>query len=79
MRPAWGPGFAMIDRISVELRDARQLTHHVRLLIDGAAVGEGLTAVQAHILLGEVLDRVTPRSAKRAGDEHGSREKRAAV
>ena len=49
MRPAWGPGFAMINRICVELETPGDSRTMFRLLINGAAVGEGLTAVQASI------------------------------
>jgi hypothetical protein len=30
-----------------------------RLRIDGKPIGEGLTAVQAHLLIGEILERIT--------------------
>jgi hypothetical protein len=30
-----------------------------RLLIDDRVIGGGLSAVQAHILIGDILDRVT--------------------
>ena len=37
-----------------------------RLLLDSRAIGEGLTAAQAHVLVGEILDRITrPRAQAR--------------
>jgi len=55
----------MISRILVELETPGDSRSMFRLMIDDKAVGEGLTAAQAHILVGEVLDRVTlPRPAR---------------
>jgi hypothetical protein len=66
----------MIKRICVELETPGDSRTMFRLLINDNAVGEGLTAVQAHILIGEVFDRVTlPRSGRRAAVEHAAREK----
>jgi hypothetical protein len=63
----------MIGRILVELETPGDSRTLFRLLIDDKVVGRGLTAVQAHILVGEVLDRISlprqrmpePQSAKR--------------
>jgi len=56
----------MINRISVELETPGDSRSLFRLMIDDKAIGEGLTAAQAHILVGEVLDRVTlPRQKPR--------------
>jgi hypothetical protein len=56
----------MIHRILVELETPGDSRTMFRLVIDDKAVGEGLTAVQAHILVGEVLDRITlPRGTSR--------------
>ena len=49
----------MICRILVELETPGDSRTLFRLLIDDKVVGRGLTAVQAHLLVGEVLDRVT--------------------
>jgi hypothetical protein len=53
-----------VERIVIELEapgDSRSL---FRLRLDDKVVGEYLTAVQAHLLVGEILDRITlPRSS----------------
>jgi len=53
-----------VERIITELEipgDSRSL---FRLRLDNTVVGENLTAVQTHILVGEILDRITlPRVA----------------
>ena len=55
-------------RISVVIElempgDSRSL---FRLRLDNRVVGENLTAVQTHLLIGEILDRITlPRPAER--------------
>jgi hypothetical protein len=37
-----------------------------RLRLDNKGVGENLTAVQTHLLVGEILDRITlPRASER--------------
>jgi hypothetical protein len=55
-----------VERIIIELEipgDSRSL---FRLRLDNKVVGENLTAVQTHILIGEILDRITlPRPADR--------------
>ncbi len=54
----------MIGRIVVELEAPGDSRTMFRLLIDDKVMGEGLTAAQAHILVGEVLDGITlPRGA----------------
>ena len=49
----------MIGRISVELETPGDSRTMFRLRIDDKVVANGLTAVQAHLLVGEVLDRIT--------------------
>jgi hypothetical protein len=55
-----------VETIIIELEipgDSRSL---FRLRLDNKVVGENLTAVQTHILIGEILDRITlPRPADR--------------
>jgi hypothetical protein len=65
-------GMPMIGHIVVELEAPGDSRSMFRLLMDSTVVAEGLTAAQAHILVGEVLDRITlPRrgveAAKRPG------------
>lgn len=46
-----------VERIVLETPgDSRTM---FRLLLGNAVVGENLTAVQAHVLVGEILDRIT--------------------
>ena len=52
-------GMPMIGQIVVELEAPGDSRSMFRLLIDSTVVAEGLTAAQAHILVGEVLDRIT--------------------
>ena len=59
----------MICRILVELETPGDSRTLFRLLIDDKVVGRGLTAVQAHILVGEVLDRITLPRQRTAGPE----------
>jgi len=49
----------MIRRITVELDTPGDSRTMFRLHIDNQLVADGLTAVQAHLLVGEVLDRIT--------------------
>jgi hypothetical protein len=49
----------MISRIILELENPGDSRTMFRIFIDGALVGENLTAVQAHIIVGEALDRIT--------------------
>jgi hypothetical protein len=59
-------GRISVERIVIELEipgDSRSL---FRLWLDKKVVGENLTAVQTHLLVGEILDRITlPRPAER--------------
>ena len=58
-------GKVSVERIVVEIEipgDSRRL---FRLRLDNNVVGENLTAVQTHLLVGEILDRITlPRPAE---------------
>jgi hypothetical protein len=49
----------MPDRITIETETPGDFRSMFRLLIDDKVIGEGLSAVQAHILIGDILDRVT--------------------
>lgn len=52
-----------VERIIVELEIPGDSRSMFRLRLDDAIVGENLTAAQAHLLVGEILDRITiPRS-----------------
>jgi hypothetical protein len=54
----------MINRIVLELETPGDSRTLFRLSVGDNVVGESLTAVQAHILIGEVLDRIAlPRQA----------------
>jgi hypothetical protein len=59
-------GRISVKRIVIELEipgDSRSL---FRLRLDNKVVGENLTAVQTHLLVGEILDRITlPRASER--------------
>ena len=56
----------MVKRILVELETPGDSRSMFRLLLDNEIVGENLTAVQAHLLIGEVFDRIAlPRQAAR--------------
>jgi hypothetical protein len=59
-------GRISVERIVIELEipgDSRSL---FRLRLDNKVAGENLTAVQTHLLVGEILDRITlPRPVER--------------
>jgi hypothetical protein len=48
-----------VERIVVELETPGDSRSRFRLRLDDKVVGENLTAVQAHLLVGEILDRIT--------------------
>jgi hypothetical protein len=53
-----------VERIVIELETPGDSRSLFRLRLDNKVVGENLTAVQAHLLVGEILDRITlPRSS----------------
>ena len=45
----------MPDRITIETETPGDFRSMFRLLIDDKVIGEGLSAVQAHILIGDIL------------------------
>ena len=56
-----------IERIVLELETPGDSRSMFRLRLDERIVGEGLTAAQAHILIGEILDRMTLPRPKTTG------------
>ena len=48
-----------IERIVIELETPGDSRSLFRLRLDDKVGGENLTAVQAHLLVGEILDRMT--------------------
>jgi hypothetical protein len=48
-----------VERIVIELESPGDSRSQFRLRLDDKVVGENLTAVQAHLLVGEILDRIT--------------------
>jgi hypothetical protein len=54
----------MIERIVIEAETPGDSRTMFRVLMDKRVIGENLTAAQAHLIVGELLDRITiPRSA----------------
>jgi hypothetical protein len=54
-----------VERIVIELETPGDSRSLFRLRLDYKVVGENLTAVQAHLLVGEILDRITlPRPSE---------------
>jgi hypothetical protein len=49
----------LVERIVIELETPGDSRSLFRLRLDNKVVGENLTAVQAHLLVGEILDRIT--------------------
>jgi hypothetical protein len=59
-------GRITIERIVIELETPGDSGSLFRLRLDNKVVGANLTAVQTHVLVGEILDRITlPRSSER--------------
>jgi hypothetical protein len=48
----------MVRRIVIELETPGDSRTMFRLRIDGSLIADDLTAVQAHILVGEILERI---------------------
>ena len=48
-----------VERIVIELETPGNSRSLFRLRLDNKVVGENLTAVQVHLLVGEILDRIT--------------------
>jgi hypothetical protein len=56
----------MIERIVIETETPGDSRTMFRVRMDDLLLGESLTAAQAHLIVGEVLDRITlPRPAKK--------------
>jgi hypothetical protein len=59
-------GRISVERVVIELQTPGDSRSLFRLKLDNKIVGENLTAVQTHLLVGEILDRITlPRPAER--------------
>ena len=53
----------MVRQIVIEAETPGDSRTMFRLRIDASAIAEGLTAVQAHVLVGEILERIAvPKS-----------------
>jgi hypothetical protein len=50
---------AMIERIVIETEAPGDSRTMFRVRMDDLVLGENLTAAQAHLIVGEVLDRIT--------------------
>jgi hypothetical protein len=48
-----------VEQIVIELETPGDSRSLFRLRLDKKVVGENLTAAQAHLLIGEILDRIT--------------------
>jgi hypothetical protein len=60
----------MIKRIVIELETPGDSRTMFRVRMDDLVIGQNLTAAQAHIIVGEVLDRITiPRSRRKPSQE----------
>jgi len=54
----------MVRQIVIEAETPGDSRTMFRLRIDASAIAEGLTAVQAHVLVGEILERIAvPQSS----------------
>jgi hypothetical protein len=59
-------GRISVERIVIEFQTPGDSGSLFRLRLDNKVVGENLTAVQTHLLVGEILDRITlPRPSER--------------
>ena len=57
----------MVRQIAIELETPGNSRTMFRLRIDGAPIADDLTAAQAHVLVGEILERITlPKSSEGA-------------
>jgi len=53
----------MVREIVIEAETPGDSRTMFRLRIDASSIAEGLTAIQAHVLVGEILERITvPKS-----------------
>jgi hypothetical protein len=63
-------GLVMIERIIIELETPGDSRTMFRVRMDDQMIGQNLTAAQAHLIVGEVLDRITiPRSARKPSEK----------
>jgi hypothetical protein len=61
---------AMIERIVIEIETPGDARTMFRVLMDNLVIGQNLTAAQAHLIVGEVLDRITlPRPTKKLSEQ----------
>jgi hypothetical protein len=51
----------MFNRIVIEADTSDVSRSLFRLLVDGHLIAEGLTGAQVRLLIGQVLNRITPR------------------
>jgi hypothetical protein len=59
-------GRISVERVVIELQIPGDSGSLFRLRLDNKVVGENLTAVQTHLLVGEILDRITlPRATQK--------------
>jgi hypothetical protein len=59
-----------IERIVIETETPGDSRTMFRVRIDDLVLGQNLTAAQAHLIVGEVLDRITlPRPAKKQSEQ----------
>jgi hypothetical protein len=66
MAAAW----AMIERIVIESETPGDSRTMFRVRMNDLVIGQNLTAAQAHLIVGEVLDRITvPRPAKKHSEQ----------
>jgi hypothetical protein len=63
-------GLVMIERIIIELETPGDSRTMFRVRMDDQMIAQNLTAAQAHLIVGEVLDRITiPRSARKPSEK----------
>lgn len=63
-------GRRMIERIVIETETPGDSRTMFRVRMDDLVIGQNLTAAQAHLIVGEVLDRITlPRPAKKHSEQ----------
>jgi hypothetical protein len=61
---------AMIERIVIESETPGDSRTMFRVRMNDLVIGQNLTAAQAHLIVGEVLDRITvPRPAKKRSEQ----------
>jgi hypothetical protein len=60
----------MIERIMIEAETPGDSRTMFGVRMDDLVIGQNLTAAQAHLIVGEVLDRLTiPRSARKPSEK----------